>query len=276
MEIQLFNSPQFGEIRAAGTPDAPLFCLADICKILDLGNPSQVKARLSAKETQVIDLHALISSEGMVGNSLATFVTESGLYKVIFQSRKAEAVAFQEWVTEEVLPQIRRTGGYIPISEQDTDQDILAKAVLIANKSLEEKERRIQVLEGQKKMLEDENKTLAPKAEYTDEVLQSTTTYTHTQMAKELNFRSVNVFLQECQKEGILFRQSGMWMLYSKYGNKGYMKTRTTPYRTANGDILTNTITVWTEEGRRFLHEKFNVALQPVDLTMFDFTGRDL
>lgn len=269
MEQQLFISPIFGSIRTIPGSE-PYFCLNDVCRALDIANPRDCKSRLNQKGVVTADTPTPGGIQAM------TFISEGNLYKCIFQSRKEEAEVFQDWVTEEVLPQIRRTGGYIPISEQDTDQDILAKAVLIANKSLEEKERRIQVLEGQKKMLEDENKTLAPKAEYTDEVLQSTTTYTHTQMAKELNFRSVNVFLQECQKEGILFRQSGMWMLYSKYGNKGYMKTRTTPYRTTNGDILTNTITVWTEEGRRFLHEKFNVALQPVDLTMFDFTSRDL
>lgn len=271
MEIQLFNNPQFGEIRTAGTPDDPRFCLADVCKALDL-RQGDVRQRLS---DGVVSTQPIVDSLGR--EQQANFVNEDGLYDVILDSRKPEARAFRKWITSEVIPQIRRTGGYIPVAEQDTEQEILAKAVLISQKTIEVQKQRIAMLEGQKAMLTQENQELAPKAEYTDEVLQSNTTYTHTQMAKELNFRSVNVFLAECVKAGILYKQSGMWLLYSKYGGHGYMKTRTTPYRKSNGEIATNSITVWTEEGRMFLHKRFNVALQPIDLSMFgDVTDSNL
>lgn len=268
-EIQLFNSPEFGQVRTAGTPDNPLFCLSDICKAVELTNPSSVKQRLDPEDVQLIDLHTLNSNEGSIGtNPYANFVTESGLYDAILQSSSPKVRPFRKWLTSEVLPSIRKTGGYIPAKIEDTPEEIMAKAILVANKTMELQKQRIQALEGEKDRLTEENKLLTPKAQYTDEVLQSTSTYTHTQMAKELNFRSVNVFLQKCQADNILYKQSGVWMPYSRFAGKGYMKMRTTPYRKSDGSMGTNTISVWTEEGRLFLHRHFNVAMQPIEIEM--------
>lgn len=102
----IFNSPQFGEIRTAGTSDQPLFCLADVCRALDLES-SQVMKRL---DDGVVTIHPITDSMGR--NQSANFINEDGLYDVIFDSRKPEAKAFRKWVTSEVLPSIRKTGGY--------------------------------------------------------------------------------------------------------------------------------------------------------------------
>ena len=104
MEIQLFNSPKFGAIRTAGTPEHPTFCLADVCRILDL-DTSQVMKRLA---DGVVTIHPTQDALGRIQQT--KFVNESGLYKTIFQSRKPEAEAFTAWVTDEVLPSIRMTG----------------------------------------------------------------------------------------------------------------------------------------------------------------------
>lgn len=106
-EMQIFNSSEFGEVRIIGTPDNPLFCLADVCRALELGNPRQVKARL---DKDVISNDTL-STPG--GNQTFTFVNEDGLYDVIFDSRKPEAKKFRKWVTSEVLPSIRKYGAYM-------------------------------------------------------------------------------------------------------------------------------------------------------------------
>lgn len=262
-EIQLFKSEQFGQVRTAGTPDNPLFCLADICKAIGINNARAVKQRLDEDDVSLID-----TIDSMGRNQSVTFITESGLYDVIIRSDNPNAKPFRKWVTSEVLPAIRKTGGYIPTNTQDTDAEIMAKALLVAQKTMEHQKQRLHILEGQKKMLEQENNALAPKAAYTDEVLQSSTTYTHTQMAKELNFRSVTAFLSQCATEKILYKQSGMWMLYSRYAGNGYMKMRTTPYTCSDGTVKTNSITVWTEEGRRFLHEHFNIAIQPIEISI--------
>lgn len=111
--LQVYVNEQFGEIRTAGTWDNPLFCLADVCKALKLGNPSQVKTRL---EKGVISNETLQTAGGM---QKLTFINEDGLYDVIFDSRKPEAKAFRKWITSEVLPSIRKTGSYSIVETND-------------------------------------------------------------------------------------------------------------------------------------------------------------
>lgn len=110
--IEIFKNESFGEIRVAGTSDDPLFCLSDLCRALDLQNPTTVKNRLDADDVQLIDLHALNLTEGSIGNTKANFVTESGFYDVILQSTSPKVKPFKRWVTKDVLPSIRRSGNY--------------------------------------------------------------------------------------------------------------------------------------------------------------------
>lgn len=105
--IQIFNHPSFGEIRTSGTSDNPMFCLSDICKVLEL-RVDGVTPRLKKDGTNRI---GVIDSLGREQQAL--FVNEDGLYDVILDSRKPEAKTFRKWVTSEVLPSIRKTGGYI-------------------------------------------------------------------------------------------------------------------------------------------------------------------
>lgn len=109
-EIQIFSNPAFGQVRTAGTPENPLFCLADVCNAVELTNPSSVKSRLDREDVQLIDLHAL--NYQMVGNSMATFVNEAGFYDVLLFSTSPKVKPFRRWVTHEVLPSIRKTGQY--------------------------------------------------------------------------------------------------------------------------------------------------------------------
>lgn len=106
-ELQLFENPSFGQIRVVQLENGePMFCLADVCKMLDLGNPSQVTTRLNSKGIITNDT----PTNGGIQKML--FINESNLYKCIFQSRKPEAEQITEWVTSEVLPSIRKTGAY--------------------------------------------------------------------------------------------------------------------------------------------------------------------
>lgn len=129
----------------------PLFCLADLCKVLELTNPSEVKNRLDKDDVQLIDLHALNSSEGITGNSMANFVTESGFYDVILQSSSPRVKPFRKWVTSEVLPAIRKNGGYMSTSNNDTPEEIMARAVMIAQETIKRREQRIEMLEQEKR-----------------------------------------------------------------------------------------------------------------------------
>lgn len=102
-ELQIFNSEEFGEVRTAVVNDEPMFCLIDICKALEMSNPTMVAQRLDDDERTKLDL-------GRQGET--NFITESGLYAVILRSDKPNAKKFRKWVTAEVLPSIRKTGAY--------------------------------------------------------------------------------------------------------------------------------------------------------------------
>lgn len=135
-QIQVFDSPQFGAIRTITREGSPLFCLVDVCKALDLV-PSKVAQRL---EEGVLSKYPLQTAGGV---QEANFVTEDGLYDCIFDSRKPEAKAFRKWVTSEVLPSIRKDGGYIMTSKEDSPEEIMAKALNIANSIIERKNKLI-------------------------------------------------------------------------------------------------------------------------------------
>lgn len=107
MELQIFSNSEFGEIRTITKDDEPMFCLADVCKALELEQVSRVKARL---KTDGVTTSKVIDRLGR--EQEATFINESNLYKTIFQSRKESAERFTDWVTGEVLPSIRKTGSY--------------------------------------------------------------------------------------------------------------------------------------------------------------------
>lgn len=106
MELQIFSNSEFGEIRTITKDNEPMFCLADVCKALELTQPSKVKERLNSKGVNIIPT----LTKG--GEQKLLYINESNLYKTIFQSRKESAERFTDWVTGEVLPSIRKTGSY--------------------------------------------------------------------------------------------------------------------------------------------------------------------
>lgn len=133
----------------------PWFVAKDVCDVLELSNVGQALARLDNDEKSSITLN-----DGTPGNPNRAIVSESGLYALVLASRKPEAHEFKRWVTHEVLPQIRKTGGYIPTSDDDDDMTILAKAVMIGQRTMEEQKRRIAAQESHIKELEPKAKAL--------------------------------------------------------------------------------------------------------------------
>lgn len=126
--IEIFKNESFGEVRVAGTSEEPLFCLADVCKVLDLQNPTTVKNRLDPEDVQLIDLHTLNYGEGSVfGNTKTNFVTESGFYDVILQSSSPKVKPFRKWITSVVLPSIRKTGKYDVNNEEPKKKELSIK-----------------------------------------------------------------------------------------------------------------------------------------------------
>ena len=149
-------------------------------------------------------------------------INESGLYALILSSKLEQAKAFKRWVTSEVLPLIRQTGTYT-----------------IHRKQIETLHHQIEALE--------------PKAEYCDEVLDSVSCLTTTQIAKELSM-TANDLTRVLEHQKVMYKQGGHWLLYADFARKGYAKSRTKSWRDLEGDLHTRTYLVWTEAGRQFIH----------------------
>lgn len=142
-EIQRFVNEEFGTIRTMTISNEPWFAAKDICDILGITNPTMSLKNLETDEVTKLNLGGL---EGETN-----FVSESGFYTLVIRSRKDIAKPFRLWVTREVLPQIRKTGGYIPIKEEEPNEVFLARAVQVANETIKRKD---EIIATQKKRIE--------------------------------------------------------------------------------------------------------------------------
>ena len=133
--LQIFKNSEFGEIRTVVVNGEPMFCLVDICKALEIKNATDVAKRVDEDERTRLNL-------GRQGET--NFITESGLYAVILRSDKPNAKKFRKWVTSEVLPSIRKNGGYIAGQENMTDDELMAKALMVAQNKIAEKDKQIE------------------------------------------------------------------------------------------------------------------------------------
>ena len=245
--ITLFENQQFGEVRVAELNNEPVFCLADLCKILDL-TPSKVSQRLS---DDVLSKYPIVDSIGR--EQIANFVNEDGLYDVILDSRKPEAKAFRKWVTGEVLPAIRKSGGYM-IEKEESPEETMSRALLIAQDTMLRQKQRLEMLQTQTNLQNAQLQIAAPKVGYYDAVLQSTSVYVADQIAKELGMTAISMNKKLCSM-GILMKRNGQWVLSAKHCNSGLTKTKTHQYTKSDGSAGTSCTTVWTEKGRKFLFE---------------------
>lgn len=202
--IQIFKNESFGEVRVAGTSEEPLFCLADICKVLELQNPTTVKSRLDSEDVQLLDLHALNYTKGSIGNTKANFVTESGFYDVILQSSSQKVKPFRKWITSEVLPSIRKHGIYATDNIIDQILNNPDFGIELLTKLKEERSARIEA-EKQVAVLTHVNKT-----------------YTCTEVAKELGLKSAIELNNRLKELGVQYKINQTWVPYTKYSTLGW------------------------------------------------------
>ena len=247
--IQVFNNPEFGQIRTMTLPDGQVgFVGKDVAEVLGYSKPLNAIAMHVDKDDSL--KWGLTDSLGRTQQTI--FINESGLYSLILSSKLPKAREFKHWVTSEVLPQIRKTGGYIPVNKEDNEKTILCKALMILKKTIEDQQ--LELAEQDMEIAR-----LTPRARYAEEVLQSPTCYTMTQVAKSLSMtvQQLQHFLQQMR---IIYRsQSGCWMLYADHLKKGYEAYRTKKGENLFGDVLwTDTYLVWTERGKEFIHSLFN------------------
>ena len=216
--LRTFNHEMFGQVRTMTNDRGETFFVGkDVAEALGYKNTADAIIKHVDKEDR-----STIAIRDSAYETRAVVINESGLYSLVLSSKLEQAKAFKRWVTSEVLPLIRQTGTY----------------------SLHRKQ--IETLHHQ-------IETLEPKAEYCDEVLDSVSCLTTTQIAKELSM-TVSDLTRLLEHRRVMYKQSGQWMLYADFARKGYAKSRTTARRDTEGDLHTYTRLVWTEEGRRFIH----------------------
>lgn len=180
-EIQRFDFKGTSLRTLTDEAGEPWFVLKDCMSILDIGNPTETVKMFDDDEfstTEVID--------SIGRRQQAYIISEPGLYRLAMRSRKPEAKEFQRWVTHEVLPQIRKTGGYIPTTDADDDMTILAKAVMIGQRTMEQQQRKI--AEQQTRIVE-----LEPKARFADAVAASDGTCLVGELAKMLRQNGMDI-----------------------------------------------------------------------------------
>ena len=324
--VFVFENPEFGMVRTATDEKGePWFCAKDLCDALgykraDLAVKQHVNPHDAAKCCVWVEVGK--KKDGTPAKRLTQmiFVNESGFYALVLGSKLPSALMFKDWVTSVVLPQIRKTGGYIPVNEGESEEEMIRNAEQILRATLKEKENLLEkqkeLLKEQKKLMEEQKSKLheqevqmgldkkligeqdeeihrlneevndqmvrmaiqgqnvvalerqvdglLPKAMYSDNVLDSVSCFTTTQVAKELGITAQELNRSLCSLH-VQYYQSGQYMLYAEYAHMGLAKSRT-KYRAFMapagdgtkrkvGKVVTSTYLVWTEKGRKFIHD---------------------
>ena len=244
MEIQIFENKEFGAIRTMSNEQGEvMFCAKDVAEALGYSNGRDAVRKHVEREDKTT---VAICDTGSNYKSNATFINESGLYSLILSSKLDSARRFKHWVTSEVLPAIRKQGGYMVARPEETDEEVLARA--------------LQIMQAAIQVRDEEIARLQPRADYADEVLDSVTCITTTQLAKELGMTAQELNRLLCEMH-IQYWQSGQYMLYAEYARQGLAKSRTHKRTFKHGIVSTDTYLVWTERGRNFIHQLLDMQL---------------
>lgn len=229
-KLEIFENSEFGTVRTVMVNNEPMFCLVDVCRALELTQPSKVKERLNEKGVNIIPT----LTNGGTQNLL--YVNESNLYKTIFQSRKESAERFTDWVTSEVLPSIRKHGIYATDNVIDNILNNPDFGIELLTKLKEERAARVEA-EKRNAILMHVNKT-----------------YTMTEIAKELNLKSATELNKILSDAKIQYKVNGTWVFYSEYSNLGYEEIKQ--------EVLDSGKVVYhrriTQLGRKFILDLFN------------------
>ena len=229
--LQIFKSTEFGEVRVIEKDGEPWFVGKDVAEILGYADPNKAIAMHIDEEDKLNDKMAL-----SLGQRGGWFINESGLYSLILSSKLSTAKKFKHWVTQEVLPSIRKHGGYINGQEQMTDEELLSKALIMAQSKIEEKNR---VIGEQNHQIQ----RMKPKELFADAVAASRTSILIGDLAKMLRQNGVDIGQKRLftwmRENGYLIKQKGAsWnMPTQKAMDKGLFEIKETTITHADGHI---------------------------------------
>lgn len=245
MNIQQFDF-NFWPVRVIELEDQAWFIAKDVCNVLEIDNVSQALSRLDLDEKNTI-----ILNEG-IGNPQKAIVNESGFYSLVLSSRKPDARKFKKWVTSEVLPAIRKHGGYLTPAKTEeilANPDLLIELATQLKKEREEKKTMKALMQHKNELIN----VLSEDSRYLRQVVAAQSELTVTEIAKELGMsgRKLNEILIDRK---IIYKLGKSYVLYAQYQDKGLTKTRTTTFE-HEGKTMASWQLVWTQRGRKFIHE---------------------
>ena len=237
-EMQIFENQEFGAVRTVELDGEPWLVGKDVAQALGYSNPRKALADHVEEEDK-----GVTKCDTLGGVQEMTIINESGLYSLVLSSKLPGAKKFRRWVTAEVLPAIRRTGGYRMPKEYPSALRALADA--------EEEKLALRAENEQQRQAIAE---FQPLRQYIDTILSSTGAIATTQIAADydISAKQLNKILHE---EGLQHCVNGQWILYRRHMGKGYTKSETIPITRSDGRTDTRIYTKWTQKGRILIHE---------------------
>ena len=247
-ELKIFENPAFGQVRIVERDGEPWFVGKDVAQALGYKNPQEaIRTHVDEEDRGVSE----ILTPG--GKQNIPIINESGLYSLVLSSKLPTAKAFKRWITSEVIPSIRKHGAYIT---PDTLEQMIADpdtTIQLLTTLKEERQARVQ-LEAENAQQKQLLAEYSPKASYYDVVLQTPDALSISQIAKDYgkSAKWLNNLLHEL---GIQYNQSGVWLLYQKYAQLGYTRSKTHTYSGNDGKQHSKLHTYWTQKGRLFIYQ---------------------
>lgn len=252
-ELQIFKSPEFGQVRTVMVDGEPWFVAKDVAMALGYAKPENAVANHIDSEDKT---STLIQGSGSNYKSKATLINESGLYSLVLSSKLPTAKKFKHWITSEVLPAIRKTGGYIANAETMTDAEIMSKALLIAKQTIESREQRIQSLEA-------ETERMKPKEIFADAVSASNSSILIGDLAKILHGNGIKIgrgrLFAWMREHGFLIKQKGTSynMPTQRAMELGLFRVKEGSYVDGKGNNIITKTTKVTGKGQQYFINKF-------------------
>ena len=249
-DLQIFKNEEFGEIRSLEIDNEPYFIGNEIASILGYKNTRDAIAKHVDEEDKIPDVAFYDGSQ----NRNMTVINESGLYSLIMSSKLQSAKKFKRWVTSEVLPSIRKTGGYIAGEENMNEDELVLKAMEVMQRKVKALEEKTEKLQSENLMQFQLIGELQPKADYLDKILKSKSIVPISYIAKDYGM-SAKAFNKKLHELGVQYKIGQTWLLYSKYQSFGYTHGKVTEFYRKDGTLDTRTNMEWTQKGRLFLYE---------------------
>lgn len=248
-ELKVFENEEFGRVRTLTLDGEMFFVGKDVAEILEYRNGSRDINRHVDEEDRK---KAMIHDGNQERETI--IINESGMYSLILSSKLHNAKRFKKWITSDVIPSIRKNGGYIAGQTEMTPEQLMSKALVLAQNILKERDEKIRLqneeIIEQTKLIE----TMQPKVNYVDEILKSKNTVLVTQIAQDYGM-SAATFNKKLHTLGIQRKVGDQWILYTSHQGNGYVHSVTIPYKRHDGSEGARMQTEWTQKGRLFLYE---------------------